>query len=531
MPREASGGNLRTLADGTRATVVRIGANDKRKLFALPTCKTEPAARERASIMSDVASRLRRAGRPPGIVEDWIGELARAPHDRAVKAVLGAVEPVIAGTVERLTDVPTFEEFATMWTDGRLHKRWPDHVKRKKTADDDAQRLAKHVFPYVVGVHLDEFKIDHAELVMANLDANLAAGTRRQVAQTIHRILGFAVYPGRYISANPLPRGFMPKVGPRKAKGMIYPEEESSLLACRKVPLKRRMIYGFTAREGPRYSEAIALTWADVDLRHGLVKLDENKTDDPRSWSLAPEVVRALTAWKALTKGKPNGTVFGIRKTKSERQAATFRADLIRAGITRPELHNSTKSRLAVRFHDLRGVFVTMSLANGRSETWVADRTGHKSSVMINTYRRTARSWSEANIGTLADMALAIPELANDRQTGGSKGGGTGRTGKRTPEKTAKSLKRKGCVSVSKSAVRTGVRVRIPPSAPRGFEGDPVQQRLTTDSGPRDFGDSLGDGVRPSRGIATSRSHTELRRAQRTRTLVSPTMARTRSKP
>ena len=31
--------------------------------------------------------------------------------------------------------------------------------------------------------------------------------------------------------------------------------------------------------------------------------------------------------------------------------------------------------------------FVTISLANGRTEAWIADRTGHRSSQMINAYR------------------------------------------------------------------------------------------------------------------------------------------------
>ena len=106
------------------------------------------------------------------------------------------------------------------------------------------------------------------------------------------------------------------------------------------MALRRRVLYGFTTREGPRYSEAIALTWADVDLDHGVVTLTQNKTNDPRAWSLAPDVAEALTAWKALTKGKPGQLVFGIRKSASEHQADRLRADLVKAGVTRTELHN-----------------------------------------------------------------------------------------------------------------------------------------------------------------------------------------------
>ena len=61
--------------------------------------------------------------------------------------------------------------------------------------------------------------------------------------------------------------------------------------------------------------------------------------------------------------------------------------------------------------HDLRATFVTVNLANGRSETWVADRTGHRSSEMVNRYRRGARTWAETNLGALGPLDALIPEL------------------------------------------------------------------------------------------------------------------------
>jgi len=30
--------------------------------------------------------------------------------------------------------------------------------------------------------------------------------------------------------------------------------------------------------------------WTDLDLERGAVRLDKNKTDDPRAWALAPDV-------------------------------------------------------------------------------------------------------------------------------------------------------------------------------------------------------------------------------------------------
>jgi integrase len=65
-------------------------------------------------------------------------------------------------------------------------------------------------------------------------------------------------------------------------------------MRCRSIPLAERVFFGFLNREGCRAGEAPAVTWGDFDLRRGAVRLDETKTDDPRTWALAPGVVEAL---------------------------------------------------------------------------------------------------------------------------------------------------------------------------------------------------------------------------------------------
>jgi hypothetical protein len=77
----------------------------------------------------------------------------------------------------------------------------------------------------------------------------------------------------------------------------------------------------------------------------------------------------------------------------------------------RPELFESTAQRKQIRVHDLRGTFVTVSLANNKTESWISDRTGHRSSAMINNYKRVARGFQELEIGTLSPLDSALPEL------------------------------------------------------------------------------------------------------------------------
>ncbi|WP_437850993.1 hypothetical protein [Sorangium sp. So ce363] len=57
---------------------------------------------------------------------------------------------------------------------------------------------------------------------------------------------------------------------------------------------------------------------------------------------------------------------------------------------------------------------------HGRTETWISDRTGHKSSRQIHHYKRAARKVAELGLGDFAPLDEAIPEL-NGR--GGRLGG------------------------------------------------------------------------------------------------------------
>lgn len=92
--------------------------------------------------------------------------------------------------------------------------------------------------------------------------------------------------------------------------------------------------------------------------------------------------------------------------------AARFRRHLRAAGVDRAALFERNETRLRIRVHDLRATFVTLGLASGRTETWIADRTGHRSSIEINKYRRAARSIAELGAGDLTPLDEAIPEIA-----------------------------------------------------------------------------------------------------------------------
>ena len=96
--------------------------------------------------------------------------------------------------------------------------------------------------------------------------------------------------------------------------------------------------------------------------------------------------------------------------------AALFRWHLRTAGVHRPELFERTPQRRPIRIHDQRACFVTLNLAAGKSESWICDRTGHKSSAIVNAYRRAARTAAELGLGELRPLDACIPELCSIEQ-------------------------------------------------------------------------------------------------------------------
>jgi integrase len=387
---------LEALADGTGYRVkIRHGTGNQGR-FRI-TIPNEARAERLAVELVELGVLLGRGNVPAEVgarILERTGDGTLSPREARAMAKAASVEAVTAGPAL------TFAELGQKWTDHEIADAYPDHVKRKATAGKDAERLA--VLNKTIGrVPVTAFTLADAELAMRALPRDLSSATRRQYAQIIARLLALAVYPLKLRPSSPLPRGFLPKVTRSKATAWLYPAEDARLLACVDVPLVRRVLYGFLAREGCRCGEALALTWADLDLDRGVIRLDENKTDDPRAWALGDGVAGALGRLAGAT-----DLVFAV--PNDGHLAEAFRADLALAGIDRAELFERTKSRQPIRLHDLRATFVTLALAAGRSETWVSDRTGHRSSVMIANYRRAARTASELGLGELDPLEQAV---------------------------------------------------------------------------------------------------------------------------
>lgn len=466
----------------------------QRKGTILATCTTEPEAEKRKAAIARLIARLRETGHTGDILVNTIREGGGADAaemrklERLVERIASGKEPGLAKQHAARREGTTVADLTTLWTSGDLARQFPDHVKAKKTSGGDKRLLewlGKVRMPDgttfgerpVASVTLDD--CDHVMTALPKTTETPAA--RRQYAQALRKLLVYAVYPLRLLAVLPIPKGWLPKATNTLAKGWIYPAEDLALMQCPDVPLALRLLYGVLAREGMREGEGLALEWTDLDLEHGVLRLDENKTDDPRSWALGGDVRRALATWKKLRgkKAEKNRRVFPkvLLGDKGD-LAKKLRQGLRDAGVKRTEVTSDSpgRARLAMRAHDLRGTFVTLALACGRTEAWVTDRTGHRSSTMIYRYKRAARTAAELGLGWLAPLDEAIPELAPKRGQGAN---GVQTRGPRRPQTSGgrRASARKGTISGSTAHPELQLlirrsRVRFPlgpPTIPRAW--------------------------------------------------------------
>lgn len=315
----------------------------------------------------------------------------------------------------------TFRELGELWTSGELHRLYPDHVKKKASSEDDASRLG-WLYQSIGHIPLERFVLGDALVAMRSLpETAKRPATRRQYAQAIAKVLKYAVFPCQLIDEYPLPSNFLPKL----TRGdvvfpYLYPSEDLKAMACLEHDLTERVFFGLLNREGMRVEEALSMRWAMQDRVNGVINIGTRKNGRAGTWAASEGTLEAL--WATLRDQTKDGPF--ERLPNDDKYAARLRTLLKRAKVERHELFHDEPGRRKLRAHDLRATFVTLALANGQSEAWVSQRTGHMSSGQVNGYRRQAATAAELRLGPLAplDVALGLRrpsgEMADESSSG-----------------------------------------------------------------------------------------------------------------
>lgn len=330
-------------------------------------------------------------------VSETVGPRLQDAEDRLAQAKADMSRGMRSTRTRRLTVADAAEVFMATGT-GHL---------RPKTVSHYRASLDLHVLPAFGRRRLDSITPDdlaqwlqHAQTAAYASERGRSkpyrAATIRHVLTTLHRVYGHAIRRQGYCGMSPvsaLERHERPRDEP-KPQVILTPEEVSALLAAADrldaVPGRygARSAYGpvlaFLAGTGCRISEALGLTWADLDLtgeRTARIAYQTNRaaervplktTNSRRTVDLPGSLVTRLAALKLASRdSSPSAFVFAspTGRPLDDRNVATrgLAAACKAAGLP------------VVNPHALRHAHASALLTSGEDLPSVSRRLGHSS--------------------------------------------------------------------------------------------------------------------------------------------------------
>jgi integrase len=358
-------------------------------LLECPNCKNRNSPKKRACKCGFALNRL--SGRVY-----WIEYYLDGQRKRE------RIGPNKAAAEQRLREVLTAR------TEGRFIKKSPEvknkfktlaawyldlpEVKAKRSYNRD-QRSVRLLLPHFGDRLLKDIKMATVEAYKQKrlADTNYK-GTHTKPA-TVNRelaclktIFSKAVKNGK---AERNPTCGVKLLKENNVRDRVLSSEEYELLLTHSAPHLNPIIK-LAYHTGMRLGEILGLTWGQVDLREGFIKLapEDCKTNEGRLVPLAPALI---DMFKTMPRGLPGVLVF-LRDGKpitSIREA--FTSACKRAGIDN------------FHFHDLRHTFVNNRRLEGHDYFRIMAATGHKTMSVFKRYNTVSRDELKALVGGKMD--------------------------------------------------------------------------------------------------------------------------------
>lgn len=295
----------------------------------------------------------------------------------------------------------TFAALAETWIEG-FEAQVASGERSERTLEHYRYHLDSHLLPAFGGRRLQELTTDDCARLIAHLRAKgLAPKTVAGALVPLGRVLSLALRRG-YIQDNPLRRleaSERPRVQRREQRVLTHVEIGKLLTAClpRYRPLIATALYS-----GMRVSELLGLTWAEIDLDAGLIRvryqLSRAHVDNParrvrlktqaavRDIPLLPQLAALLKRHKLASPfsgagdyifATSLGTPLGYRNV--ERRGLKRAAK--KAGL-------ESEGRPPLRLHDLRHTFASHLIIDlGLDVAQVSRVLGHaRPSITLDVY-------------------------------------------------------------------------------------------------------------------------------------------------
>ena len=250
-----------------------------------------------------------------------------------------------------------------------------------------------HIIPALGALKLSQLTTLRIQMFIKEL--TLSSKTIKNVYSFLNKCLSSAVDHNLMLS-NPCQKVCLPRVGKPKIKPMNKAELKAFIEEVSSFTTVYDYIFYFTVFTGLRMGEVLGLTWDKVDLRSGLITvdqqlirtqkhaggiyhLDNTKSDNSRTFTLPINIQDMLKQYQSFQNECQQAA---NDKWNNELNLVFTMCDTGK-WITNPTLHKHFKrvakkiDRPDLRFHDLRHTYATNMAEAGIQPKTLSSRLGH----------------------------------------------------------------------------------------------------------------------------------------------------------
>lgn len=357
--------------------------------------------------------------------KQWF-ELGTQSRAIAKRKVARIIEDNAAGnipTAESAKAPETVDEYAKGWLEDRK-------LRDIKAASYERKHYERIWRPVIGAKALGDVTAGDVRAVLNDLAAGKIRSTqgKRYSAQSIGHIrstafrLFQAAWRDEVIPENRVARVTLPEMAEQETKPreILSDAELGALLAHPEVDAEIKMLVLLSRTIGGlRGGDLNALDWTAFGPGFASCTFVRRKTRKkkprPTTFEVPVEVRPFVEAWWRLQREPSAGPVFPVRRgsrageTKRDSHisyAKRLRRELLRAGVTRHELHHETATTRPVDFHSTRRAYSqALARANVNEQTAMA-LTGHSDSKVHQRYLES--------VAVRALPAAAAPPLSAD---------------------------------------------------------------------------------------------------------------------
>jgi len=329
--------------------------------------------------------------------EGWTpGAAQRRRYELLEQDRAGAYKPEKEREVEHLTFGELLEKHYLPWS-----------TENKRRARDDRSLYLIWLKPrFATKALKDIAPLDLERLKKEMRDAGKAEATVRHalclMRQAFNKVVVWRLWSGE----NPCKGIAFPT--PNNARQRFLSQDEAARLleTLRQRSPQVARIATMSLYGGLRLGEVLGLAWSNVDLKNGIIMVQDTKNSESRPIFITDPIRRIIGE---LTPGEPNDLLFKSKTGNpvqwlSKSFAATVNELKLNEGIPDP--------RERVTFHSLRHTYASWAVMAGVPLYVVGKAIGHKSLVMTQRYAHLGPDSQRAAFEAVAQVKAKTEEKA-----------------------------------------------------------------------------------------------------------------------